>query len=320
MLVVMFMAMSAVIVMVVPVIRMTMMFMFTGRIVYVARLTMRRLVAMIMMIVLVIMVMSMLVFAMIMLGVIMLGVIVFAMIMLAMRVRLCGLRFLHGLIGAAIRLERRFYMDDFCPQRLHHVFQHVITSDADTFWENFGGRVPVAQMIGKPDHQSGITGADFSQLFRRCDDFDQTAVFQNKGIAAANMHCIGQIQQKLRTAHPRHGYTPAVPLLIVKHNGISSLRLPGALAGNEIRADHDGLLHNTGYGRRRRSATGRAKPAISLLPTENYKTPLWRKCWMPPGPEISSRTRIAPGISAERLRTPPAYISGKSNWGGTEPP
>ena len=169
-------------------------------------------------------------------AVIVLSMVVFGMIMLCMRMACVRLR--NRLVGSAIGLERRFDMHDLCTEHFHHVFQHMIPADANALGEYFRRRVPVAEVIGEAHHEAGIMGADFRQLFRRSNDFDQPTIFQHQRIAAADVHGVRQVEQEFGSAYTFHGDAAAVPLVVVQHHAVGGLCVPGALVRNEIRTDH----------------------------------------------------------------------------------
>ena len=164
-------------------------------------------------------------------------------VMMVMSVMLVGVPLvrvcvLGRFIGARVRLERRLDMRNLCAEPAHHVFQHVIAAHTNAIGENFGLRVPVADVIGDARKLSWIGAAHLGQFFRRSDDLDQPTVFQNERIATAQRHGFGQIQKKLRAPRARHRHAAAMAPFVVQNDGVGRGRLPGALGADEVRADH----------------------------------------------------------------------------------
>jgi len=180
-----------------------------------------------------IMLMAVIVIMIVLMTVIVFVVMTVFVIMLAMRMRL------GGLIGAAVRLEGRLDMGDLGAQSAHHVLQHMVAADAQPVGQHFHMHVPVAEVVGGARQLPRVGAAHFGEFFRRRDNLDQPPVFQDQRIAVAKRHGIRQVEQEFSPAHAGHGNPATMPSIVIENDGIDRRRLPGALGGDEIRADHD---------------------------------------------------------------------------------
>ena len=90
----------------------------------------------------------------------------------------------------------------------------------------------IAQMPGDANQMLQIAAADFHQRLRRRHDLHQPAVLEHQRITAAQRHRIFEIQQELKPAGSRHGHSPPVTIVEIKHDGIGRRLVPAMLAAN----------------------------------------------------------------------------------------
>ncbi len=124
-------------------------------------------------------------------------VVIVPVVMMVMPVMLVGVSLVRvgvfgRFIGACVGLEGRLDMRNLRAEPAHHVFQHVVAAHANAVGEDFGLRVPVADVIGHARKLPRIGAAHLGQFFRRSDDLDQPAVFQNQRVAAPQRHGFGK--------------------------------------------------------------------------------------------------------------------------------
>ncbi len=170
-------------------------------------------------------------------------VVIVPVVMMVMPVMLVGVSLVRvgvfgRFIGACVWLEGRLDMRNLRAEPAHHVFQHVVAAHANAVGEDFGLRVPVADVIGHARKLPRIGAAHLGQFFRRSDDLDQPAVFQNQRVAAPQRQRLRQIQQKLGAPRAPSSPRAAMASLVVKDDGVGRGRLPGPLVADEVRADH----------------------------------------------------------------------------------
>ncbi|MDH7797645.1 ABC-type multidrug transport system fused ATPase/permease subunit [Beijerinckia sp. GAS462] len=171
-------------------------------------------------------------------------IVLVAVIMMVMSVMTMAMGF-RRLIGAAVGLEGRFDMGDLGAKAAHHVFQHMVAANAQAIGQHFHIHMAVTEMIGHACQLSGVAATHFGKLFRRGDDLDQTPVFEHQGIAVAQNHRLGQVEQKFGAAHAVHDDPTAMPAIIVEDDGVGGLGLPRAFVADEIRFDHVSLTSCT---------------------------------------------------------------------------
>jgi hypothetical protein len=126
-------------------------------------------------------------------------------------------------VGAAFRIERRLDLDDAGAEPARHVFDHVISADAQALLQQFGRQVTIAQMPGDARQRRRVRAANLQELFGRGDDFDDPAVFQRQAVAGAQHDRLRQIEQKGEAAHADHRDPPAVTIVIVEHDRVGRL-------------------------------------------------------------------------------------------------
>ena len=87
-------------------------------------------------------------------------------------------------IGSAFGIERRFDLDHFCAQPLHHLLDDMIAADAKSLAGDLRRQMPIAEMPRHTHQMTRIGDANLNQRFRRGHHFDQSSVFQHQRIAA----------------------------------------------------------------------------------------------------------------------------------------
>jgi hypothetical protein len=100
-------------------------------------------------------------------------------------------------IGATLRVERRFDLDQTCTEPLHHRFDHVVAPDAQATSGDLRRQVTIAEMPGDTNQMLRIAAADFHQRLRRRHDLDQPAILKHQCIASTQGDRIFEIEQKL---------------------------------------------------------------------------------------------------------------------------
>jgi hypothetical protein len=141
-------------------------------------------------------------------------------------------------IGATLRVERRFDLDQTCSEPLHHRFDHVVASDAQAASGDLRRQVTISEMPGDANQMLRIAAADFHQRLRRRNNFHQPAVFKHQCVATTQRHRIFEIQQELEPARPRHRHPPPVTIVKIEHDGVGRRLIPAMLAANLRGADH----------------------------------------------------------------------------------
>jgi hypothetical protein len=141
-------------------------------------------------------------------------------------------------IGATFGIERRLDFDDARAETLHHRLDDVIAADPQTFADDLGRQVPVAEMPGDPDQMMRIDTAYFHQRLRCGHHFDQPAVLEHQRIAAAQRDRIFEVEQKFEPARANHRHPPPVPVVEIEHNRIGGGLQPTMLWMDVGGADH----------------------------------------------------------------------------------
>ena len=100
-------------------------------------------------------------------------------------------------IGATLRVERRFDLDQACTEPLHHRFDHVVAPDAQAASGDLRRQVTISEMPGDANQMLRIAAADFHQRLRRRHDLDQPAILKHQCIAPTQGDRIFEIEQKL---------------------------------------------------------------------------------------------------------------------------
>lgn len=193
---------------------------------------------------------------MIVVGVIMMRVIVPGMIM-------AGLGRLR--VGTAFRIERRLDLNDFRAEPLQHRLDDVIAADPQALCHQLRRQVAVAEMPSDADQLLRILAADFDQRLGGGHHFDHAAIFQHQRVAAAQRHCVFEIEQELQAAGADHCGAPAMPVVEIQHHGVGRGLIPTMLAFDVRCADHLSLtvLDLIAAGDGSTIAAGQLRPSLA---------------------------------------------------------
>jgi len=163
------------------------------------------------------------------------GVIMSAVVMIMMVVAMngCGRH-----VSAAFRVEGRLDLGDAGAEPSRHILDHMIAADAQTFLQQFGRQMAIAQMPGDAHQRRGVNAAYFHKLLGRGDDFDDASVLERQPIARPQHHRLGQVQQEGQPAHAGHRNASPITVVIVEDHGIGWLAGPGAGGTNGMSVLH----------------------------------------------------------------------------------
>ena len=165
--------------------------------------------------------------------------IVTVMIVAVMTVAMSGVvRMAAAGIGAALRIEGRFDLDHASAEPSHHLLNHMIPANAQAAAGDLRRQMAVAEMPGDPHHMLRILTADLDQRLRRSDHFDQPAVFQRQGVAAAERHRLLEVEQEVQAARPGHCHAPPVPIVEIENDRVGWALGPVAGRNDFDSADH----------------------------------------------------------------------------------
>jgi len=143
-----------------------------------------------------------------------------------------------GGVGAALGIERRFDFHDTRAEALDHVLDDVIPPDPQALADDLGRQMTIAEMPGQADQMKRILPTDFKQWLRCRNHLDQSPIFQNQRIAAAQRYRCFEIKQELKTARSRHHHPPPVTVVEIQHHGVGPRLRPMMLSLNLRCADH----------------------------------------------------------------------------------
>jgi hypothetical protein len=141
-------------------------------------------------------------------------------------------------IGAALGIERSFYLDHPRAQPLHHLLDHVIAPDTQCLPRNLRRQVTIAKMPGNTDQVLRIATAYFQERLGCSDHLDQPAVLEHQCIAAAQGGCTLEIEQKFKPSGASHRRAAAVTIVKIEHDGIGRRFAPAMMRPDLRRADH----------------------------------------------------------------------------------
>ena len=144
-------------------------------------------------------------------------------------------------IGATFRIERRFDLDDPCPQPLHHRFDDVIAPDPQPPSRYLRRQMAVAEMPGDTDQMLRVLAADLDERLGRRHDLDQPVIVEHQRVTAPQRDRAFQIEQKLKSARARHHHPPPVTIVEIEHDGIGRRLTPAIRPANLRGADHRGM-------------------------------------------------------------------------------
>jgi hypothetical protein len=128
-------------------------------------------------------------------------------IVIVMIMTMFGLR-----ISAAFGIKGSFNQCDFSAKPAHHIFNHMVTTDADAIIENLHWQMAVAEVPGHIGKLARAPTANFSQRLRLAEHFDQAAIIEHNRITRAQHNGFWQIEQKLKAPHASHRRTATMAL------------------------------------------------------------------------------------------------------------
>jgi hypothetical protein len=86
-------------------------------------------------------------------------------------------------VRTAFGIERRFDLDDARTKSAQHLFEYLITANAQRFCQNLCRHVAVAEVPGDAHKMMWIVAAYLKEKFRCGNDFHQSTVVKDQGIA-----------------------------------------------------------------------------------------------------------------------------------------
>ena len=143
-----------------------------------------------------------------------------------------------GGIDAAFRIERRLDGERAPAERLGHRLDHRIAANAQPLADDLHRQLPMTEMPGDSRHMRQIIAANLGQRLGRRHHFDQPAVVQHQGIAAAQRQLLLKVEQKRQTAGAGQRRVPAAPCIKIEHDGVGRRLCPMMLSENFAGADH----------------------------------------------------------------------------------
>jgi hypothetical protein len=142
-------------------------------------------------------------------------------------------------IRAALRIKRRLNLDQPGTQPLDHRFDHVVAPNAQSFGHDLGRQVTVAEMPGDANQMLRVLAPDFDKRLRRCDNFNQPAIFEHERVPAAQRDRVLQIEQEFKPARARHCHATPVTVVKIEHDGVGRGLVPAVMSVDLRCADHD---------------------------------------------------------------------------------
>ncbi len=127
------------------------------------------------------------------------------------------------IVGAVLGIERRFDRRQPRAKPSQHVFDHVVTPDAQPVAGDLHVDVPVADMPRKPRQLTRIRRRDLDKRLGAPDNPDDAAIVKNEAIAVMQGCGLRQIEQKSRTAFAAQDHAAAMAFM-----GIERDRIDGA--------------------------------------------------------------------------------------------
>jgi hypothetical protein len=144
-------------------------------------------------------------------------------------------------IGAALRIEWRFDFDHPSPQARNHRLNDVIAPIPQALGHDLCRQMAIAKVPGDANQMLRILAANLSKRLGRGDHLDQPTILEHQRVTAAKRDRFFQIEQKRQPARPRHGHSPPVPVIEIKHDGIGGRLAPAMLPMDLGGADHEML-------------------------------------------------------------------------------
>ena len=143
-----------------------------------------------------------------------------------------------GGIDAAFRIERRLDGERAPAECLGHRLDHRIAANAQPLADDLHRQLPMTEMPGDSRHMGQIIAANLGQRLGRRHHFDQPAVVQHQGIAAAQRQLLLKVEQKRQAAGAGQRRVPAAPCIKIEHDGVGRRLCPMMLSENSAGADH----------------------------------------------------------------------------------
>lgn len=143
-----------------------------------------------------------------------------------------------GGIDAAFRIERRLDGERAPAERLGHRLDHRIAANAQPLADDLHRQLPMTKMPSDSRHMGQIVATNLGQRLGRRHHFDQPAVVQHQGIAAAQRQLLLKVEQKRQAAGAGQRRVPAAPCIKIEHDGVSRRLCPMMLSENFAGADH----------------------------------------------------------------------------------
>ena len=180
-----------------------------------------------------IMLMAVIVIMIVLMTVIVFVVMTVFVIMLAMRMRL------GGLIGAALRLERRLHHFDRGAEAARHLLQHGIAGDADAVGEQLGRDMAVAEMPGEARQMMRVARDDLRHRLLGGDHRDRASVLERNPVILLQPGGFRQVEQEHHVALAAHGDAPAVAPVMGQHHAVGGGGdIPGSGGQERTGTDH----------------------------------------------------------------------------------
>jgi len=128
------------------------------------------------------------------------------------------------IVGAMLRIERRFERREPCAEPAQHILDHMITTDAQPIPDDLYVDVTIADMPGEPRQLMHIRRRNLDQPLGTANNPHDSAIVEHKAIAIVQSSGLRQIEEKPRAAFAAHDDAAAVALMSVKRHGIDSAR------------------------------------------------------------------------------------------------
>jgi hypothetical protein len=141
-------------------------------------------------------------------------------------------------VSAAFRIEWRLDLDGPRAQPLYHRLDDVIAPDTQAPRRYLRRQVTVAKMPGDPNQGLRIAAPDFHERLWRGHDLDQPAILEHQRVTAPQRDRVFEIEQKRKPPRARHGHSPPMPIVEIKHDRIGRRINPAMLPANLCGTDH----------------------------------------------------------------------------------